>query len=263
MKYIDKTTKSGKVVKLKNYKKRARRNRIKRRLALFLLIFIAFAVFFTNVPFMRVKNIYCYGNSKVTSDELVSASGFCIGNNIIRVNKAKALDEIAKLPYVKTVKIRRKLPSRINIAITECDVAAYAKLGDTYIYIDEDGKVLQESDVPPETASCVLSGVNVTKHVPGQIISFKNEKQIAAYSTLVKALNKSGFNGIVTIIDLTDTQNLKFSVNNSLEVIVGTTEDLDYKIDFLAFGAYSNIGPNRTGTVDVSYGSSAVFKETY
>lgn len=263
MRYIDKTTKSGKVVKLKNYKKRVRRNRLKRKLALFLLIFIALAVFFTNVPFMRVKNIYCYGNSKVASEELISASGFCIGNNIIRVNKSKALDEIAKLPYVKTVKIRRKLPSRINIAITECDVAAYAKLGDTYIYIDDEGKVLQESDVPPETASCVLSGVNVTKHEVSKIISFKNEKQILAYSTLVKALNKSDFTGSVTIIDLTDTQNLKFSVNNSIEVIIGTTEDLDYKIDFLAYGAYSNIGPGRSGTLDVSSGTSAVFKEIY
>lgn len=263
MKYIDKTTKNGKVVKLKNYKKRVRRNKYRRRAILFLLIFGILAAFFMHVPFMRVKKINCYGNVTISDEQLIKTSGFCIGNNIIRVNKPKALREISDLPYVKTVKIRRKFPSQINIAVTECTVAAYTKFKDLYVYIDENGKVLEQSDVPPETTGCVLSGVTVKECNVGEIISFKKSGQLEVYQKVMTEIFKSQFFGKVTIIDVTDTENVKFTVNNSLEIILGNTEDLEYKIGFLASGAYENIGDGRTGTVDVRYGTSAIFKETY
>ena len=263
MKYIDKTTKNGKVVKLKNYKKRVRRNKFRRRAVLIIIIFAALAAFLMHAPFMRIKKINCYGNITIPSEQLVKASGFCIGNNIIRVNKPKALRSIAQLPYVKTVKIRRKFPSGINIAVTESSVASYAKLKDTYIYIDEDGKVLEESNVPPETTGCVLSGVTVKEHKIGEVIQFKKDGQFEAYTSLVKEINKSDFAGKVTIIELADINNIKFSVNNRLEIMIGDIENLEYKVNFLASGAYANIGDGRSGTIDVRYGTNATFKEIY
>ncbi len=263
MKYIDKTTQSGKVVKLKNYKRRARRNKIRRKVLLFLLIFVAISFFLMYAPFMKVKSINCYGNSKITSEELVSTSGFCIGNNIIRVNKSKALKSISDLPYVRNVKIRRRFPSKINIAITECQVYAYAKLKDTYICIDEQGKVLEVMKEQPQFPCCALLGVQAKTPKIAQPVSFKNENQDAAYRELATVLYSSDFKDIVTSIDLTKVDDIKFMVADSLEVKIGNADNLDYKINFLASGAYLNIGPNRKGTLDVSFGTSATFKEIY
>lgn len=263
MKYIDKTTQSGKVVKLKNYKRRARRNKIRRKVLLFLLILVAISFFLMYAPFMKVKSINCYGNSKIESKELVSASGFCIGNNIIRVNKSKALKTISDLPYVRDVKIRRRFPSKINIAITECQIFAYAKLKDTYICIDEQGKILELMKQQPEPPSCVLLGVQAKTPKVGQPVSFKNEKQDEAYRDLAAVLYSSDFKDIVTSIDLTKVDDIKVMVGNTLEVKVGNAENLDYKINFLASGAYLNIGSNRKGTLDVSFGTNATFKEIY
>ena len=37
----------------------------------------------------------------------------------------------------------------------------------------------------------------------------------------------------------------------------------DYNVNFLASGAYDRIGDNRNGTLDVSHGNNAVYKEVH
>ncbi|MBR0278125.1 MAG: FtsQ-type POTRA domain-containing protein [Clostridia bacterium] len=115
MKYIDKTTKSGKVVKLKNYKKRVKINKIKRKILLFLFIIICILSILLFAPFMKIKKINCVGNTVNNSNDIISVSGISIGDNLIRINKIKAKKDITeKFPYIKNIDIKRNQPIKEN-----------------------------------------------------------------------------------------------------------------------------------------------------
>lgn len=261
MGYIEKTTKDGKVVKLKDYKKRVRRNKFKRKLLLFCLLMFVLIMILLYAPFMKVKKISCTGNNLVSAEEIIGASKICKGNNIFRINKGKAIDNIDDFPYIKSVKVDRKLPSTVNIIVEECKLSAYVLDKKEYIYLDETGKVLQTSDVPPAVNVPVVVGAKILKSNVNETIVFKNEKQLNVLKDVLVCISGSRFNGLVTIIDITKPDNAKFTLNNILDVILGNTENLDYKVNFMASGAYDSLGSTRGGILDVSYGSSAVFKE--
>ena len=263
MKYVDKTTTGGKVVKLKDYKKRARRNRIRRKTLLICFIIVVIVLILTHAPFMKISKINCYGNEIVSSEDIISSSKICKGNNIFRVNKNKAIDNIKELPYIKDVVIRRKLPSTMNINVTESVVSSYINMKNTYVYLDDEGKILEKSDVPPQNVCPILNGVTLTEHVVNRPAVFKNNNQFNVYKEIISIINNSKFVGKITLIDIKDTKDIKITVNNSLQIIIGDTDNLDYKVNFLASGAYDSIGDNRTGSLDVSHGNNAVYKDVH
>lgn len=259
--YVTRTTPDGKVVKLKDFKKRARRNRARRRLLLVLLILSVISLVLTHAPFMRVKKINCIGNEKIESKEIISVSELCIGNNIIRADKNGAIKRIKALPYVKDVSISRRLPSTMNITVTECKVASYVNNNDTYIYLSDTGKVLETSKMPPTESCPILVGITVEDARVNEQILLKDPEKLIIYTELFKVINTSKFSDKLTVLSLEEKDDLRFVVNNAIEVILGNVENLDYKIKFLAEGAYESIGDNRPGTMNVSYGKSVIYKE--
>ncbi len=261
MEYINKETRDGKIVKLKNYKRRALINRIKRRLFIALFIIIILIIVLLNAPFMQIKMINCVGNRFVTSEEIVKSSQIYKGNNILRINKSKSIDLIKTNPYIKNVIITRKLPSTININVEECQVCAYIKHGNKYLYIDNESKVLEINSVPPKNKIPLISGVTVTKSNVNEIVGLKNEIQLQYIKGILNSISNSNFMGMVTLIDVKNTEKSKFIVNNNLEIIIGNDENLEYKINFLAESAYDSLGENQAGYLDVSHGGKAIFKE--
>ena len=263
MRYISKTTNDGRVVKLKNYKRRVLINKIKRRVLVFALIAVLIWLGLAYAPFMKIKSIDCYSNVKIPSKDIISASKICKGNNILRINTKRAVKLIKQtLPYADEVKIRRKFTSTVNINVIEAEVASYVKMKDKYVYIDRSGKVLEVSKVPPGTQAPILNGFDIKNAKVNETVELKKQDRIETFKTLYGYLISSDFKDVLTVINVSDTGKVSFTVNNTLEIIVGDCENLDYKINFLASGAYENIGSTGKGTLDVSYGTKAVYKET-
>lgn len=260
MEYISKKTHSGKVVKLKNYKRRAKINKLKRKLLLILLLLIILIIILLFAPFMQIRKINCIGNNKVSAEDIIASSNIKNGDNIIRINKKKAIDGIDDISYVKNVKIERKFPSTINIKIVECQVYSYIPINDQFLYLDEDGKILETAVTPPDITVPVISGVNITNSTPNTVIGFDNQLQVDSYKTLIRILSNSRFGGIVTEINLLNTNEIMFTVNETFDVIVGDTENLDYKINILAAEVYDSPQNTKTAELDLRFGN-AILKQ--
>lgn len=260
MEYVSKTTREGKVVKLKNYKRRARINKLKRKLLLLFFLLIILFLILLFAPFMQIKTINCTGNNKISAEEIITASNINVGDNIIRINKKKAIDCIDDIPYIKSVDIDRKYPSAINIKVVECQVHAYVPLNDKFLYLDEDGKILEAADVQPNITVPVITGVNVTGSTVNEVIGFDNQAQLESYKAIVQTLANSRFKGMVTSIDVADTNKTVFTVNDTLDVILGDIQNLDYKINLLATEVYNTPENTKSGTLDLRFGN-AILKQ--
>lgn len=255
MEYVNKKTHSGKIVKLKDYKRRAKINRIKRKLLLISLLLIILMFILLFAPFMQIKKINCIGNSRISSEDIIASSKINIGDNIIRISKKGAIDGIDDLAYVKKVEIDRKFPSTLNIKIVECQVYACVPFNDSFLYLDEEGKILETAVDKPETVVPVITGVNLTNATVNTIVAFDNQTQLDCYKALIQTLSNSRFSGIVTKIDLSSTKDITITVNDSQDIIVGDIQNLDYKINYLAAEVYDLPQNNKTDTMDLRYGN--------
>lgn len=256
MKYITKKNDDGKVVKLKNYKRRAKINKIKRKLLLISLLLIILMIILLFAPFMQIRHINCTGNSKVTSEEIISASNIKTGDNIIRTGKGKAIDSIENIPYVKSAEIIKKYPSTINIKITECQVYSYIEKNKEFIYLDETGKVLEISDKKPEDKVPVLENLKITENNVNDVIGFENSGHIFIYKALIQTLENSTFAGMVTAIDISDVNKIKFTVNENFTVVLGDIYNLNYKINIMASNAYNSPESTKSGTLNIIDGKA-------
>ena len=255
MKYIDKKKDNGKVVKLKNYKRSAKINKLKRILLLLSLIIIILVLILLLTPLLHVRKINCTGNSKIPVDQIIQASKIKVGDNLILTSKSKAIDSINDIPYVKSVEVSKKLPSTINIKVVECKVYSYVLVSKKYIYLDDEGKVLEISDKIPEQGKTLLVAGKIKSYEVNQVIEFENDSYLDNYKTLVRMLDGSAFSGMITNINIADESNLSFTVNEKFTVVLGDIDNLDYKINILATDVYNSPESTKTGIIEIIGGN--------
>ena len=260
MKYITKENKDGKVIKLKNYKRRAKINKLKRKLLLitFLLIILSIILCFT--PILQIRKINCIGNKSISSEEIITASKIKLGDNMIRTSKGDAIDNINNISYIKSVEITKKYPSTIEIKVTECKIHSYIVTNNKYVYLDDEGKVLEITEKKPENIPQLKTG-KIKEYKTNEVIEFESTNQLSTYKTLISQLKKSIFADILTNIDITNTNDLKFTVNNEFTVELGDISDLDYKISKMATDGYQGPENTKKGTFNVSIKGKGYLKQ--
>lgn len=252
MKYITKKDKDGKVIKLKNYKRRAKINKIKRKLLLISFLLIVLLIIICYTPILQVRKITCKGNKLISSEEIIAASQIMLGDNMVRTSKNKAIDNIDNISYIKNAEITKKFPSTIEIKVVECKIHSYVEINKKYIYLNDEGKILEISDKIPEQKVPLLKTGKIKSYKVNEIIDFEDSNQISVYKTLILHLNKSIFADILTNIDISNTNDLTFTVNNQFTVELGNTSELDYKIFNMATEGYNSPESTNKGTFNVS-----------
>ena len=68
---------------------------------------------------LQVQQVNVMGNDRVAEDQIVDASGIARGENIYDLNLEEIKSEIEKFSWVENVVIERRLPSAVNIYVTE------------------------------------------------------------------------------------------------------------------------------------------------
>ncbi|MDO5303722.1 MAG: FtsQ-type POTRA domain-containing protein [Clostridia bacterium] len=161
-------------------KKRKKKNYLLRFL-IFVLVIVAIGVFL-NSPFFDIKNIEVEGNRYYSDSQVINMGGAVKGNNLFWGAGAGDIKKNLKDdPYFTDVKIKRRLPDTLVIAVTERDQTAAVKYGDRYIVVDSEGTILRKSTVDPKIT--IITGLTINKMKVGETIGVEEK------STLTSALN--------------------------------------------------------------------------
>ncbi len=251
MEYISKTTHDGRNVRVKDYKKRVRRNRRRRKVLFVSFLLLCVMIFVHLSPLFNVKEVICTGNNKVSSEELVSTSTISIGYNIFRTSVKKAERNVRKIPYIKEARVIRRLPNKIEIKVTESGVCGYLPLAEGYIYIDENCKMLQYSESPPEEQVPVVQNTGILSFEGGKIVTADDDKKTELLTACYKAIIADNALEKITIIDVAQADTLTLFYNNSLEILVGNIKNIDYKISFALRTINEKLGINPKGFLDI------------
>lgn len=212
-------------------------------------------------PAFDIKNIEVRGNSVLKDEEIIRVSGIVEGINIFGVSLGEAKDNIKSMGYIENVKVRRSLPSTIEITVEEEVGVGYITAKDGYVIITADGRCiditdgLTENDDGKKTAELPklpkIKGMKNVKYKVGNIITAEDENQLNALLTCLHEFSKYGYIFDMREIDISDTSDIKFYyLSKDLCVTVGSPDKIGYKME--CFGPIlDEIGENPTGYISL------------
>ena len=126
-----------------------RKNERKKRMRFVYIALILFAAIVGIVlcftVLFHVNRTEIRGYSIYSDEQILSVSGVKTGDNLFLINRDKVKEHITqKLPYIGDVTVKLKLPNKIIITVYETSALCAAHSGDSYILLNENGKVLSK-----------------------------------------------------------------------------------------------------------------------
>ena len=227
----------------------------------FIVLVASIAAVMLLTPGFNIKEINVHGNSVLADEEIRRVSGLVTGVNIFGVSLGEAEDNIMSMGYVESVKIKRHLPSTINITVVEEVGVGYIKAEEGYVIITADGRCIDITDGTGEKENSIkapslplITGLKDVKYKVGSVIKGENEEQLKALFACLKEFAKQGYVFNMREINMSDTDKIKFYYRGKdLCVAVGSIDKLEYKM--ASFGPIlKELGENPTGYIDLEYG---------
>ncbi len=197
-----------------------------------LVVLVVGAILSLTVLF-KTEEINVKGAGAYSKQDIVSASGLVLGNNIFTSPKSRAEDRIEKkFPYVEKAEVYSVFPNAINIDVTLADPAYVIEgLGGFYIVSDK-GKVLEVSSTDDEVGIPVIEGVQIEGKPAGEFVEYDSELVGKALTELFAAFREMGSEKITAINIETsgDTFSMKYVYDDRIVVYIGLPEHIDYKV---------------------------------
>lgn len=120
-------------------------------------IIIGGAVYAILSPIFNIKQINVTGNSKVSTDGIISLSGLTIDQNMFTYKMSDVKAKIKENAYIDTINVSRKVPDSIDIEVTERQASFAIAYANAYAYISSQGYILEISN--QKTNLPILTGI--------------------------------------------------------------------------------------------------------
>lgn len=280
-----------------------RRRRMLRRLTAFamLLCVIGAGIYLTMTMLFRINSIQVQtpDGKQVTeiagysADSILQRMGVQLEENIFSFEpgeKAAVLEQ--NFPLLGSIKVIRDYPNTVVVQVTEAVPAYAVQNGSKWLVISDKWKILSEESAQPK-GLCTLYGGKLQDTTPGQGFWFVDDADAASVSgsasgsetaesesavstetarmealrTLVGKLEEYGLSQDVTRLEVADTEQIAFLYQDRISVLLGTLNDLDYKLDraryVLTNADGKGCGPTDTGRLDFSHTSASSTRKIY
>ena len=191
-------------------KQQRKRNRVVKRIkkivkfVLLLGIIVGAIVFATCSPIFNITDIEVLNNSMVSSDTVISLSGISKNENIFRFIATKASNSIKQNAYIENVKIKRVLPNKVQIEVTERKPSFSIPVLGEFAYMSTQGYILEitqnELNLP------IIYGLQTAEEniTAGNRITEDDLVSLEMILKIMNAMSDSGLSEKVTSIDISD-----------------------------------------------------------
>lgn len=197
--------------------KQKRRRKILKWTSIIVLLITAGTLFLLSSVF-NIKQINVTGNSKVSSEEIISSSGIKTGENMFKFLKIKAKENIKKNPYVEEVNIKRKINGTIEISIIE-RVSTYmlAMEENEVAYINNQGYVLEISTETIEKPTII--GYSTENIEAGMRLNLEDLKKLNSVIKIMKAAEEKNILDRITSVNIESSQDITFTMEEDGKTI--------------------------------------------
>ena len=250
---------SNEIVKQQQMRKKIRRN------FFYVFLFVLITAIFVAVAFivlLKVRNITVEGNDRYTTDEILSAVTVSVGENMYDFNTEELADEVKiALPYISDIEVRRKLPSTLELSVSEKSALVYMKINNEIFMLSSDLLVLEMTTDTTKTEGLMeLIPGNLKRCIVGEKIEFTDTYSLETLNNILNGINKQLTEGEIVEIDMSSRFAIWLKYTDRFSVFVGNSENCELKMKFLK-KIISQIETGKKGRIDVSNVAKGAFKE--
>ena len=227
-----------------------------------------------------------------TEDAILGALGVPVAENMFQFSAAqKEKSMVVSLPYLERVEIRRRLPSTLVIRVEPAVETWCAQSDSGWLTLSDGLKIMAIGETQPEGLPALL-GLDIEAPVAGYYLKLATPNATATPAPAASGVSSSQTSSTAstsspstgeengddpledvnrllellwtyelkddcTSIQFGEANELYFIYQNRAKVLLGTFNNLDYKLKFAAYLLHNEdgkgIGDTEQGTLDVSH----------
>lgn len=223
-------------IKLTNeqIQKQKRRMRIIQNLTIFAIFVVAIILLLLS-PLFNIKVIEVAGNEKISQATILSLLSISSETNIFKESNKIINEKLKQNPYIESVIINRKLPSKLQLQIKERATEYVIRVGEAYGYISKDGYILEVASERAE-GKIELQGyqTSVEYIIAGNKVCEDDFEKIRDIEKIISALNNSNLGNLITAINIQDEDEYIVNMESEQKTIyIGNTTNLEIKILYI------------------------------
>ena len=238
-----------------NKKKIKRKRKIKRiaTLGLFSMVLAGVCVVLVLAIFFKISNVEVKGTRMYSDQQILQEAGIDTGDNLFSVNEDRVNKKVSKaLPYIKNIRVKRKLPDTLILEVTSASEVAAIEKGAGFVLLDSNGKVLEENASMLREGVAVVTGINAKSIQKGETIALKDEALTESFLLVLKSVEDSEIN-LFTEIQYDKKGEVRFIYDDRIRIEFGSTVNLEKKIKRAkaALDKENEINPYSEGVLDL------------
>lgn len=173
--------------------------------ALLLVLLIGGLVYFLLSPVFNVKSIEVVNNNHISSEQIINASEISLNENMFKFSKREVRNKLLANPYIEKVTIKRNIfTDKVKIDVKERVATLMLEYGNSYVYINNQGYILEISSVKID--SPILKGyvTNLDDVQPGHRLNNEDLQRLEDVLSIIEAANSKEIGDLITQIDISD-----------------------------------------------------------
>lgn len=208
-----KKVKPNKKIDLKKEKRKQRIKSFIKGMAI-VTITIGSILAFLLSPLFKLEKIEVKGNNKLTNTEIISLSQIEKEDNIFLINNNSAINKIKKNSYIEDVKINKQLPDKITIEIKERQATYALKYKEKYIYINNQGYILEIAENINNLPQILSYRTNEDKIEVGGRLAEEDLELLGTILKIMEAANNNGIGNLITSIDIANKNDIILKIES-------------------------------------------------
>lgn len=264
-----------------------RRRRLLRRLAAFAMLIgvIAIGGYLTVTMLFRIQTIQVQTADGTvveqvggySSQSILQVLGVELEENIFSFEPGERAAVLERqFPLLESIRVRREYPNTVVVQVTEATPAYTIQSASGWLVLSQKFKILSCEAQQPEGLT-VLYATEPLQTTPGESLELIQQESDGVQDgstdwmnillSLRQGLQQYDLLEGVTRIEFADTEQIAFLYQGRISVLLGTLNDLDYKLERAAYVLYNEdgkgCGPTDTGRLDFSHASAGSNRRIY
>lgn len=208
----------------------------KRNMTLYYVMVVVFVllavIILSRTLFFNVETFKVSGVTKYDQEQMLAAVALKKGDNLFKIDVKEVEKTLSNLMvYADEVKVRRKLPSTLLITVVEAVPKYNLEHNGGFCIISESGKILETGLSAPQDGLLNVTGFEIKNAVANAKLESSDSLKARILNDINENLVSMKFDGIDKV-DLTDRTDIKLFYNDRIEIQLGSSYDISYKLSY-------------------------------
>lgn len=202
-------------------------------LFLFIVLAVAGIVCLLTLPMFHTGEIIVENTNRRNEYIMKAIENLTREKSVFLANRKAIKTEIEKDPYLVYEGITYRLPNKLVIKVNEREPKFYVTHLNTYLYMTYDGYVINAQRDKLNANIPEVKGLAINSFAVREKINIYDSYQLTELSMILEKLIKIGMEARISEIDITDVVNIKMKTTEGNEIIFGTGEQIERKIEWM------------------------------